>query len=246
MDERSPGYYAIIPSTVRYDTAIPANAKLLYGEISALLTAEGFCFASNQYFADLYSVTIKSISRLISLLEQAGYIQCQIEKDKSGKVLCRKIYLLDIKPIDKNVYTPGQNCGGGMDKIVQYTNTSINNINNKKEKIIKKEKIDHHSVFVAWIQDALADVCPREKKNKLYTRLMEYKDMRSEGNSPLNTTRKINGLLSDLIHESKGDVDVMCEMLRKATNNCWKSVHGPKGAASAPVKKEGGSVMIEI
>lgn len=242
MDERAPGYFAVIPSSVRYDTSIPANAKLLYGEISALLNADGFCFAGNQYFADLYSMTIKSISRLISLLEQAGYIRLQIEKDKTGKVCCRKIYLVDVKPVDKNVYTPGQNWGGGMDKIVQYTNTSITN---KNEKENKKEKIDHHSVFVAWIQETLGDACSRDKKNELYARLIDYRDMRQEGNSPLNTSRKINGLLNDLRIESGGNADVMCQMLRKATNNCWKSVHGPK-AKIVPAKQQGGRVYEEL
>lgn len=93
----------------------------------------------------------------------------------------------------------------------------------------------------------MGDTCSREKKNELYSRLMAYKEMRQEGSSPLNTSRKINGLLNDLKDESKGNVDVMCEMLRKATNNCWKSVHGPTAVnVPAPAKPQGGSVMIEI
>lgn len=100
MDERSPGYYAVIPASVRYDDAIPANAKLLYGEISALVGAQGYCHASNQYFAKLYGMAEDTITRLISKLEGAGYIVRELERDAEGQIVRRKLYL--------NVSTPGE------------------------------------------------------------------------------------------------------------------------------------------
>jgi hypothetical protein len=60
-----PSYYAIIPANVRYSNLKP-NTKLLYGEITALASKEGYCFASNRYFADLYDVTKNTISSWIS------------------------------------------------------------------------------------------------------------------------------------------------------------------------------------
>ena len=62
------GYYAILPANVRYDKKLTPNAKLLYAEITALCNKEGYCWATNEYFADLYSMSKSSISRNISSL----------------------------------------------------------------------------------------------------------------------------------------------------------------------------------
>ena len=79
------GYYAIIPADVRYDENIPANAKLLYGEITALCNEKGYCWASNAYFAELYKVTKKSISQWISSLQENGYIQTELNYKNGSK-----------------------------------------------------------------------------------------------------------------------------------------------------------------
>ena len=39
--ERRPGYWAVLPATVRYDKTLRPNAKLLYAEITALADANG-------------------------------------------------------------------------------------------------------------------------------------------------------------------------------------------------------------
>jgi len=47
---------------------------LLYGEISALCNKEGYCWAGNNYFAELYQANEKTIRNWISSLKDAGYI----------------------------------------------------------------------------------------------------------------------------------------------------------------------------
>ncbi|MFY9421448.1 MAG: helix-turn-helix domain-containing protein, partial [Bacilli bacterium] len=71
-------YYAIIPANVRYDNDLTPNAKLLYGEITALCNEKGFCWASNSYFAELYKVSKETVSRWISNLETLGYIRTEL------------------------------------------------------------------------------------------------------------------------------------------------------------------------
>lgn len=72
--KEQPNYYAIIPANVRYDKKLPAGAKLMYGEITALSNQKGYCFASNGYFAELYGCTKQAISKWIKLLERFGYV----------------------------------------------------------------------------------------------------------------------------------------------------------------------------
>ena len=71
-------YYAIIPANIRYDKDIPANAKLLYGEITALTNEKGYCWATNNYFAELYGVSVQSISGWIKTLKDKNYITTEI------------------------------------------------------------------------------------------------------------------------------------------------------------------------
>ena len=42
--------------------------RLFYGEITALIGKEGYCFASNNYFAELYGVIPGTVSRWVSHL----------------------------------------------------------------------------------------------------------------------------------------------------------------------------------
>lgn len=132
MEDIRPGYYAIIPADVRYDDRIPPNAKLLYGEVSALIGADGFCYASNQYFAKIYGMSVDTISRLFKNLEDTGYIRREIEKDRSGQVVRRKVYLSvsvpRIQPPDFFTDTPLQNNREGICKKVGESNTSNTSI----------------------------------------------------------------------------------------------------------------------
>ena len=108
-----PNYYAVIPANVRYDTYLQPNAKLLYGEISALSNKSGYCFASNDYFAKLYKVNTSVISLWISLLNKAKYIDNKIiYKTGTKQIIGRHLYITNLnsqEDIDANVETNSPN-----------------------------------------------------------------------------------------------------------------------------------------
>jgi len=122
-----PNYYAIIPANVRYSNIKP-NAKLLYGEITALSNKLGYCFASNTYFADLYGVSKNTVSRWLSDLKKSEFITINIERNSNKQITKRIIGIV------KKVDTP-------IDEKSKDNNTSINTTSNNiyiKEKFISE------------------------------------------------------------------------------------------------------------
>jgi|TARA_Y100000034_G_C6904427_1_gene419251 hypothetical protein len=104
MSKETPNYYGQIPAEVRYNKNLPPSAKLLYSELTALCNKEGYCWASNKYFAELYSTTKGTVSTWFSSLQKEGLIKIEVVKNRNGTV--RKVYLEGLRkiviPITKN------------------------------------------------------------------------------------------------------------------------------------------------
>ncbi|MEQ9443902.1 MAG: helix-turn-helix domain-containing protein [Cyclobacteriaceae bacterium] len=84
-----PTYQTNLPAAVRLDQSLSAHARLLYSEIHALCDQQGYCWASNQYFASLYGVKRKAVSRWIQQLSEHGYIRLEISQSEGN---LRRIY----------------------------------------------------------------------------------------------------------------------------------------------------------
>lgn len=245
-----PGFYAVIPADIRYDDSIPANAKLLYGEISALIGREGFCYATNQYFAKVFRMNEDTITRLITKLEKAGYIHRLLDRDTAGKVERRRIYLNvsipDIQPPDNFAGTPLQNNREGTGQKAGYTNPSITNIEkeNKKEKAKGKSHtaLTDEQVKQLCIDWAGANGSDRDEKNGLYFALMGFYAPREKAKQePARTPTAFNTLTGRLVRFSGGSVPVMIDMLERAITAGWKSVfplEGDRGAGQQIPSRE--------
>lgn len=125
-EENKVSYYAIIPATVRYSKMLKANEKLLYGEITSLSNKNGYCYAQNRYFADLYNVSIETVSRWLSNLQKCGFIQMEVKRNENKEVIARYIYIVDVPSPQKNQYPYRQNDQEGIDKNVKENNINLN------------------------------------------------------------------------------------------------------------------------
>ena len=131
-------YYAIIPANVRYDKNLTPNAKLLYGEITALCNEKGYCWAENKYFADLYGVSLKSISVWIKSLVDKGYIQSEIIYKENSKEIYARQLTIAIPPYGRNLPYPQKKSSIPMEENFKDNNTN-EYIYNKEERKVDSE-----------------------------------------------------------------------------------------------------------
>lgn len=110
MGETYRSLYSVIPARVRDDHTLRPNAKLLYGELSALAQAEGYCWAWNARLADTLGIAKRTVEDLLKQLRDRGHIHIEVERDpESQEVLCRKIWICG--PPGSAVPPPAKNGG---------------------------------------------------------------------------------------------------------------------------------------
>lgn len=168
----SPNYYGILPANVRYDKRLKPMEKIMYTEITALTNKNGYCYASNSYFAELYEVHKNTVGVWINHLVECGYLRAElVYKAGSKEVQERRLYIStpanenvdtpqskDCDPVNKNIDTP-------INENVEDNNTSINitskilkdiHTGEQKEIIVgeievKKEQIENAPVEIQQI-----------------------------------------------------------------------------------------------
>lgn len=180
-------YYAIIPATVRYDRELPPNAKLLYGEITALCNETGYCWATNAYFSELYGVSERAISRWLNALTKNGHIVVEMQKRNGGTEECRSITLLVggwtklSTPLDKIVYPPTTKLSAEKVSNLSYlNNNTINNIYNVVFRIFdhwNSKKIIKHQELKDPIKQAIERALKKYSEAEIATYIDRYAEL---------------------------------------------------------------------
>ena len=196
LNIEKPSYYAIIPAVVRYDKDLRPNEKLLYGEITALSNATGECWASNNYFANLYSVTPQAVSGWINDLKKKGYITVDIMYKDGTKEIDKRV----IRIVSINDYGVVKNFDGGINKSLiphkqkfKDNNTSINNTRNNIYSDVPAEIKD---VFMEWVA------------------------MRKNIKKPITTKQTVTRALNKLNQLSQNTAEQI-KIIELAIDKCW-------------------------
>ena len=129
-----PAYFAILTADVRYDKTLKPLARLLYAEITALCNQEGYCWAGNQYFADLYEVDKNTVSGWIGQLKTRGYINVQLEYKEGTKQIVKRYIRINGEGTNKIIDTSLQKDVYPINEIIEVNSTDNNTNNNKTNK----------------------------------------------------------------------------------------------------------------
>ena len=175
-------YYAVIPASVRYDKSLPPNAKLLYGEITALCNQSGLCWAENTYFANLYEVNNRTVQSWINALLNGGYIYRNIQYAEDGKTVLHRCLSI----VSPENTTPCKNYHEGNAEssataalkkppIILQPNTTTNITGNNPPKPPTKSK---QSAFEAMVVEAeLSDDVRGAMRKWLEYKKCSYQEM---------------------------------------------------------------------
>lgn len=141
MNEENPiGYYAVIPSTILFNEELKPNEKLLYAVITVLANKEGYCFASNNYLADLFNSKPHTISNWISHLSKLNFVHVELIRSDNNEIIQRRIYINDIPYVIKMTYPYSIKKTESMSQKRQYNNDIYNKIDRFFNYIIKREE----------------------------------------------------------------------------------------------------------
>ena len=211
-----PNYYAIIPANVRYDKNLPSKAPLLYGEITALCNKEGYCWASDDYFMNLYTVSKSTIQLWLKSLDENGYIDREVILKKDSKEIDKRYIRISDKVYRKTgiPYTEKSENPMPKNRVDNNTNnnTTSNNTNNsaaKPAQLVLKEQFEQlwknypnkkgknaaFNHYKAWRKKSVKNV--NEYLEKKLADYLRYCALNKDWYHPMNGSTWFNGRFDD-------------------------------------------------
>lgn len=251
MSERkSSAYWGQIPAPVRYDDRIPASSKLLYAEITARISDDGYCEAENADFARLYRITEKSVREQLHALQDAGYIRIEEKRGDHNALLSRRIYAglnplsPPEEPLNENVQRGGaferkRSKGGPLNEKVQPLNEKVQRHFIKNNNIyppISPKLADELDKLPAEAAALLLDYVGDDAETQ--EDLADFVEQRRLKRAPIKTARTVELLLGKLQELGRGSRERERAILEQSIERGWtglfdlKDDPAPEGAGA--------------
>jgi len=90
--DQKQNYWIVIPTKLFFNGKGNKNSKGLYGLISSLAEKEGYCYASNNYLAEIIKTSSRTIRRWLNELKEMNYLRCEYDETLKNSSK-RKIYI---------------------------------------------------------------------------------------------------------------------------------------------------------
>ena len=85
--------FRIIPEKILLDKELPDKAKFIMSDILSWSVSSMQCFSSNTWFAERYGISNNSVSRIISLLVDKGYVDRSLIYKENTKQIVKRILI---------------------------------------------------------------------------------------------------------------------------------------------------------
>lgn len=247
---QAPAFFAVIPAPVLNDDKLSDAAKILYARISTLTQKSGYCWSSNETLAKISNSSTRTISRLLSLLQECGHILIQIipANRKGGRE--RRIFLGGpfTPPAPTSADTPEEPqtdapsapeapepsdapglAASGVDKNgmcgQKWRDPSSQKWRDPNIMYDNKKKINNPLTPLVCLE-RITEYAGEDRE--LETAIRELVANRAEALGPkkaVRTLRTMNGILRDLDRHSDGDRAQKLLMLDNAIKNNWLTVY---------------------
>lgn len=131
----------MIPPSVLCRQDLSPVQKILLGRIIGLLTADGYCYASNRWLGEQIGIAKQTTANILSDLQKKNYIKIEQIKDEKNNTKERRIFpVIDIDPITEigNTYYRNREY-----PITEIGNTPITGIGNQRNRDKRNRERDN-------------------------------------------------------------------------------------------------------
>lgn len=138
-------YFILFPSYLLEQ--LSPHECILMGVLISLSKRDGYAYPSNQMLCKTLNTSMATIGRMLTKLENSGYITRKIYKDEQGQIIARHIYITESLVrggITKNDNTPSTEMITTLlpESIIPHSQNRELIINTNKKEIDKKQDIN--------------------------------------------------------------------------------------------------------